>query len=206
MPIANPFWTYCSNHPHHNPNRVRIPVGPVFTVNDDNYGRHVCAPSPDTEEVRSGLLDLIRATTGESSRRYPGGYSLIEGAIRQLGEFRELRAVPELDSVRGLLAEPPPDDQPFGPDPRRLIALARQALVEIIPPEAVVPYRNATAVAIAEEFAVGGNPTARPVLADALEEAGCPTWLVLGYLRTPVPPGQPCWVCDLTRGAEPPAG
>src|SRR5262245_46763952 len=96
LPIANPFWTYCSNHPHHNPDRVRIPVGPVYVdAGEDAYHRKEWMPSPDTEEVRAGLLDLVRAATASSARGYHAGLSLAEGAIRQLGEFGEARAVPE---------------------------------------------------------------------------------------------------------------
>src|SRR5258708_6142984 len=63
LAIDNPFYTYCANHPHHNRGRLRVPVGPVYVVDDDPnsgmYARKVWVPSPDTEEVRTALLDLL---------------------------------------------------------------------------------------------------------------------------------------------------
>jgi hypothetical protein len=204
LPIPNPFWTYCSNHPHHNPDRVRIPVGPVYADAGGGfpYRRAAWAPSPDTEAVRAGLLDLVRSATAESARNYPGGFSLVEATVRQLGEFREPRAVPELDRIRGF-SPTPASDEPFARDPGRLVALARQALLQIIPPQAVTPYSTPTAVSLAGVFTTTGDPGVRPVLADALEEAGCTHTPALTSLRTPIPPGGRCWVVDLVRGEEP---
>src|SRR5215218_8533152 len=69
LPIADPFWTYCSNHPHHNPGRLAVPVGPVYV--DDDGPRVVWRPSPDTEEIRTELLRLVAAATGEPTMEYP---------------------------------------------------------------------------------------------------------------------------------------
>ncbi len=197
LPIPHPFYTYCPNHPHHNRDRVRVPIGPVYVADGSVSPRCVWVLSPDTEEVRSGLLDLLRGT--EPDTAFPGflKLKLAAAAAHQLGEFGEPRALPELDRLRTM---------PVGPDWIRLPASARQALARIIPPEAVAPYRTPTAVSIAEGYAAAGDPTARPVLADALEEAGCSHGPALAYLRTPVPPGRPCWVVDLVRGTEPRTG
>ncbi|MBV9123015.1 MAG: hypothetical protein JO112_06645, partial [Planctomycetes bacterium] len=172
LPIPEPFWTYCSNHPEQNPDRVRIPVGPVYVdAGGYPYRRKDWVPSPDTEEVRTGLLDLIRAATPEAARRYPGGLSLVEGAVMQLGVFREVRALPELDRIRGFPGGQEPE-QPFVPDPQRLRGLAEHALALIIPPEEVVPYQSERAVALATGYADTGDPVIRQLLADILEETG----------------------------------
>lgn len=210
LPIEHPFYTYCSNHPHHNPDRVRIPVGPVYTINDDDHGRHVSVESPDSPEIRDTLLGLLAAATPSSARRYSAGLSLTEAAIRQLGEFRDERALPGLDSVRGFAVNLPPtapDDDNDDPheDVRRMEFIARRALKAIVPPEALTAYRTATTVALGNGYAATGDSTVRAVLADALEEAGCSHPAALRYLRTPIPPGSPCWVVDLVRGTEPPA-
>lgn len=203
LPIQNAFWTYCSNHPHHNPGRLRIPVGPVYhDTGGYPYGRTELTPSPDTEEVRLGLLELAREATAESARGYPAGLSLVEGAIRQLGEFRETRAIPSLDQIRELPTQPA-TDEPFARNPGRLVSLARQALSRCIPPETVAAFRSPEIVAIAEGYAASGEPAARRVLSDALEAAGCADKVVLGYLRTTRPAASRCWVVDVLRGVEP---
>jgi hypothetical protein len=198
LPIPDPFWTYCSNHPHHNPQRISIPVGPVYVAESDSYQRKVWVPAPDTEEVRIGLLDLVRGATVEAARAYPAGFSLVEGAVLQLGELGETRALAELDRIRGFPKEPA-SSEPFAPNPGRLVALAEKALARILPPETIAPYCTAVAVSIAEGFAATRDPAARLVLADALEEAGCPAGPILSYLRTPLPAEQPCWIVDAIR-------
>ena len=55
LPIADPFYTYCGNHPHRRPERDPIPLGPVFTGEE----RELSQPSPDTEEIRQHLLSLL---------------------------------------------------------------------------------------------------------------------------------------------------
>ena len=59
LEIETPFWTYCANHPHHNPERVEVPIGPVYVWNDDANARRVLEKSPDTEEIRAELLNLL---------------------------------------------------------------------------------------------------------------------------------------------------
>jgi hypothetical protein len=41
-----------------------------------------------------------------------------------------------------------------------------------------------------------------PVLADALEEAGCTDAAILGHCRQPGPHARGCWVVDLLVGRE----
>ena len=75
------------------------------------------------------------------------------------------------------------------------------------------PFRPATAVeqtwrtptvlalarAISEDRHVGDTP----VLADALEDAGCTDPVVLAHLRSPGPHVRGCWAVDLlTAGSE----
>src|SRR4051794_9493395 len=71
LPIDNPFWTYCANHPHHNPGRVAIPVGPVFVCDAYPYTRRALVPCPDTEAVRAALLDLLAAMPEVPRPEYP---------------------------------------------------------------------------------------------------------------------------------------
>lgn len=57
------------------------------------YGREVWIPSPDTEEVRQHLLEILnRLPTHMAADRYPARPGLAEVVVRQLGEFKERRA------------------------------------------------------------------------------------------------------------------
>ena len=98
LDIENPYYTYCANHPHHRPNRDSIPIGPVY-VHGRNDVREVWQPSPDTEEVRQHLLDIVREPK-EHSDNYPF-YSpppfII--AIEQLVTFGDQRVVEALEDL-----------------------------------------------------------------------------------------------------------
>jgi len=50
---------------------------------------------------------------------------------------------------------------------------------------------------IAQSLYEGGSFPDLPVLADALEEAGCHDSDILGHLRSPGPHARGCWVVDL---------
>lgn len=94
--IENPFYTYCANHPHRRPDRDPIPIGPITRPHggyNPSYSREVWIPSPDTEEIRLHLLDLLgEIFTHVSKDLYPIGPDLGGVVIWQLGEFREKRA------------------------------------------------------------------------------------------------------------------
>ena len=137
--IEDPFYTYCANHPHRRPNRDPIPIGPVMRhggweeerrvqagqpdvlVSTENP-RYVWKPSPDSEEIRQHLLNLLDGVFEHMSRdRYPIGTGLGETIIRQLGEFREQRAVRHLEWIR----------ENFQDFPGLMADAARDALVRI---------------------------------------------------------------------------
>jgi hypothetical protein len=99
LDIVDPFWTYCANHPHHNPRRIRIPVGPVFTCDSYPYTRRVLFDGPDTEAVRAGLLDLLERINPTPDDEYPSQTQFDEQIIDQLMAFRERRAINGLRRV-----------------------------------------------------------------------------------------------------------
>ena len=115
--IEDPFYTYCANHPHRRPDRDPIPIGPVMRhggweeewrvedsqtiLSSSENPRYVWKPSPDSEEIRRHLLNLLNSIFEHMSRdRYPIGSGLGETIIRQLGEFREERSVRYLEWIR----------------------------------------------------------------------------------------------------------
>ena len=96
LTIQNPFYTYCANHPYHRPNRDPIPIGPVY-VHSDSGSREFWQPSPDTEEIRQHLLDIVR-TPEENADRYPFfSQPLYMKAIHQLVDFGDRRLVEALE-------------------------------------------------------------------------------------------------------------
>ena len=100
--IEDPFYTYCANHPHRRPVRDPIPIGPITRYAGDGWSneRTVWRPSPDSEEIRLHLLELLRGLPAHAARDwYPIGQSLAEVIIWQLGEFREERAAELIESI-----------------------------------------------------------------------------------------------------------
>lgn len=104
LDVPDPFYTYCANHPHHRPNRDPIPIGPIYTAayaGPGLYGRTVWRLSPDTEEIRQHLLDLVRLPEGHAK----GGLGAIFGpsaytvALEQLIEWRDERVLAILDQM-----------------------------------------------------------------------------------------------------------
>ena len=126
FPIADPFYTYCGNHPHRRPERDPVPIGPVFTGEE----REISRPSPDTEEIRQHLLALLDGMEEEPRSEYPIGRYSDEVVVWQLGEFRETRAV---EGLRRIASFDPNSAEagPFGRTRQSLVQLAAEALTKI---------------------------------------------------------------------------
>ena len=68
-------------------------------------------------------------------------------------------------------------------------------------PVALAPgWRTSAAVALADGIDADRAWERLPVLADALEEAGCDHPGLLGHLRGPGPHARGCWAVDLVLG------
>jgi hypothetical protein len=63
-------------------------------------------------------------------------------------------------------------------------------------------WRTSTVVALAQQMYEYRDFAAVPVLADALQDAGCDHPDVLDHCRGPGPHGRGCWVVDLVLGKE----
>lgn len=100
LAIETPFYTYCANHPHHMPDGGAVPIGPVFTGDSDG-SREVWVESPDSEEVRLALLDMLDGLAHIVSQdRYPfPSPNIAQIVVGQLIVFREQRAVPVLQRL-----------------------------------------------------------------------------------------------------------
>ena len=114
--IDDPFYTYCANHPHRRPERDPIPIGPIWSYGGESWTeeagqpghyivrenpRVVWKPSPDSDEIRQHLLDLLASIFEHMAVDwYPIGGGLAQTVMWQLGEFKERRAVRNLEWVR----------------------------------------------------------------------------------------------------------
>jgi hypothetical protein len=138
--IEVPFWTYCANHPHHNPERIDLPIGSIYVDSGEGfpYQRKTLLESPDSEDIRVKLLELLRSIEEMPREEYPTSTKLDETVILQLGLFRERRAI---DDLRRMLSfDPfasPAGDNPLGRNRISTIARAIESLAHILHDDAL---------------------------------------------------------------------
>lgn len=104
LPIKDPFYAYCANHPYRMNQRLPVPLGPVYVhVSHEFEGREIWVDAPDTEEVRSQLLRFLEQPS-KLSDCYPF-YSedLALVVVRELERLREPRAIPILEHIAHVL-------------------------------------------------------------------------------------------------------
>ncbi|MBP3955503.1 hypothetical protein J8F10_09435 [Gemmata sp. G18] len=63
-------------------------------------------------------------------------------------------------------------------------------------------WRTSTVFALAAQIYESRDFSAMPILADALQDAGCDSADVLDHCRGPGPHVRGCWVVDLVLGKE----
>ena len=102
LDIPDPFYTYCANHPYHR--RDPAPIGPVYvhrvTGPLGEGGREEWQPSPDTEEIRRHLLDIVRLPEEHADEGYYFyTHPAHVAALKQLLEWRDERLVPALEEI-----------------------------------------------------------------------------------------------------------
>jgi len=79
--------------------------------------------------------------------------------------------------------------------------LLREILGNPFRPVAILPdWRTSTAVGLAQSMYESRNFSPMPILADALEEAGCDNPDILSHCRGDGPHVRGCWVVDLVLG------
>lgn len=93
---------------------------------------------------------------------------------------------------------------PPRPDERQQLAVLLRDIVgnPFRPVTFSSDVRSATVVSLAEAFYHDRAFDRMPVLADALEEAGCTDEAILAHCRGPGPHVRGCWVVDLVLGKE----
>ncbi len=131
LDVPDPFYTYCANHPHRNPGKIPVPIGPAFT-GDSQGNREPLHPSPDTEEIRQAVLELLHQIPEQPTEQYPIGLSLETVIIWQLAEWEEHRALPGLERIMGFGDVPEDPDRPFARDQAQLKIAAGSARSQIL--------------------------------------------------------------------------
>jgi hypothetical protein len=63
-------------------------------------------------------------------------------------------------------------------------------------------WRTSTVVTLAQQMYESHDFSAMPILADALQDAGCGSTDILDHCRGPGPHVRGCWVVDLVLGKE----
>jgi hypothetical protein len=63
-------------------------------------------------------------------------------------------------------------------------------------------WRTTTAIQLARQMYDSRDFSAMPILADALQDAGCEDAAILDHCRGPGPHVRGCWVVDLMLGKE----
>ena len=108
---------------------------------------------------------------------------------RILADF--IRAIPEWFGAVALKEESEPSTETgLAPDGSGCAAPCRRI---VLSPE----WRTDTAVALARQMHNTGDFSALPILADALQDAGCDTAEILGHCRGSGRHVRGCWVVDL---------
>jgi hypothetical protein len=93
----------------------------------------------------------------------------------------------------------------FRPERERLAAAGAELLREVAgnpfrPVQFSPTWRTSTAVALARQMYDGRDFSPMPILADALQDAGCQDEVVLIHCRGEGPHVRGCWVVDLLLG------
>jgi predicted RNA-binding protein with RPS1 domain len=199
-----------------------------LTVGDEIEVR-VVSIKPEKQELMLGMRQILPNPWDDMPGRYPPG-ATVSGVVRRLtnyGAFVEIdggiqglvhRAgmgtpaahpgevvslgdrvtcvVLGVDAERGRIAL-----KLRGPsDATAPLALpADPAWPPLIPPE-VLNWNDGLVVRMARDIREGRAFDEMPVLADALEDAGCVEAVVLAHLRDRGPHARRCWVLDLLLG------
>ena len=129
LEIPYPASIYCANHPHHNNEKIVLPIGPVdIDAGGFPYRRKLWVNPPDSEEIRSKLLELLDniKIKNEAEHGYRSYRSLDKAVIIHLTALKEKKAVAGLKRVINL-----------GIENQRVVATAIEALLEITDGEAI---------------------------------------------------------------------
>lgn len=130
LTIRVAFYTYCANHPHRNPKRIEVPIGPVLEGTPNGY-REVWKLAPSKEEVRLNLLSLLSQIQEQPSLEYPIGIYADDMIIWQVGELCESRALEELRRIAAFSPDAQASNDPFKRSRNSTVSAALKAIGKI---------------------------------------------------------------------------
>jgi hypothetical protein len=162
--------------------------------------------------LRNALRSLASTRQWRSTNEYYGemGMSyLLRSAVRDATQ-PDIR-VGVLNAIRNTLAvsyhaaNGSTQPRPAIMSPADMRATLRVLILDIIgnpfrPLTLDLAWQTSTAVLLARGMYESRDFSAMPILADALQDAGCDNDDVLGHCRVPGPHVRGCWVIDLVLG------
>ena len=165
--------------------------------------RRFCRPAIEwSEHVTDGEL-----APDDLGGMDPGAFYLMDAAANRCMGVAELAADGDLVRAHDCLAEVVDIliDQDWD-NTRRLKRMAEVCRDVFGNPFRPVPFspkwRTETAVGLARQMYRSRKFSAMPILADALQDAGCDNVDILDHCRGPGPHVRGCWVVDLLLGKE----
>jgi hypothetical protein len=152
-------------------------------------------------EVAEQVADGLRPTADLIAASRP----LATGSIgRFVTRSAAKTAAAEVVNLLYLLAIPPHEAKTAKKLLKLLgqVELLREIFGDIRPVRFSGQWRTSTAVALAHQMYESLDFSAMPILADALQDAGCDSAEILDHCRGPGPHVRGCWVVDLVLAKE----
>jgi len=125
------YYTYCVNHPHHNPDGIDVPVGAVYK-GDGLMQRRVWVEATDTPAARQRAVGYVSRLEYRWHEQYPFGTDFDTEIVLQLGRWREHDALPALRALATRPLPPPPPGYEALDDLHRAVIASPAALQEVI--------------------------------------------------------------------------
>jgi hypothetical protein len=145
--IQVPHWTYCVNHPHHNPSKISSPIGPIYVDSGGfPYRRELLKDAIDTTEIRAELLRLLDQMPERPPIEYPTSPKFDDAVVLHVMQIGEKRAIPGLRRVcRFDPLATPEDEDAFGENRIGTVAYAVEALGALAEDDALTEISTALA-------------------------------------------------------------
>jgi hypothetical protein len=176
----------------------RLAGTPAYEAAVEVLERFADGAAGDAERARALAVDLPSARPGQFvgagllRELRAAGAEVVGRVAGQLGQ-RAAEAAGYSDARRFSSGE--------GEELARQVPLLRDILGNPFRPVAFPPrWRTDTVVTLARQMYEGRDFSAMPILADALQDAGCERAEVLDHCRGEGPHVRGCWVIDLVLG------
>ncbi len=165
------------------------------------YCRLHWADLPD-DRLKQFVEQIEKYADGESGSSLVRAYNLF-AAVR-LPAVRDALPpglAPILKSAQASTEDPPSASFPLWSDTRSQVELIRDIFGNPFRPVSFLPeWRTSTVLALSQQMYESRDFSAMPILADALQEAGCEDETILTHSRGPGPHVRGCWAVDLLLG------